>query len=103
MALFSVTERVPRNHFRPKRIRPENILKFSDSGLRTVRVADRLRSAQAGGGAEIQQGRTERPSIRWVCHLDPRVDQSRVVEAVLSGAVVLGDGGQGVLHRYLTM
>src|SRR5450759_2740879 len=27
---------------------------------------------------EIQQGRTERPSIRWVCHLDPRVDQSRV-------------------------
>jgi hypothetical protein len=59
--------------------------------------------AEAGGGVEILQGRTERPSIRWVCHLDPRVDQSRVVEAVLSGAVVLGDGGQGVFHRYLTM
>ena len=59
--------------------------------------------AEAGGGVEIQQGRTERPSIRWVCHLDPRVDQSRVVEAVLSGAVVLGDGGKGVFHRYLTM
>ena len=59
--------------------------------------------AESRGGVEIQQSRTERPSIRWVCHLDPRVDQSRVVEAVLSGAVVLGDGGQGVFHKYLTM
>src|ERR1039457_1184471 len=44
VALFSVTGRAPRNHLGLKRIRPENILKFSDSDLRTVRAVDRVGS-----------------------------------------------------------
>jgi hypothetical protein len=44
VALFSVTGRMPRNRFRLKRIETENVLKFSDFGLRSVRVADRVRS-----------------------------------------------------------
>jgi hypothetical protein len=63
VALFSVTRRVPRNHFRPKGIRPENILKFSDSDLRTVRVADRVRILQEKGGLSNLNRRPVRMTV----------------------------------------